>query len=328
MSAPSPGALPSIFSLEPGTERQERRGRLRERSDMPKSVVRHLRRFSMDAIAIASAIASTIGMTVVGRMTGGEGPGAYEVRTAEGARAVLKFATGPHLDFEQAARTCEVLRGRGYPAPATLRTGMLDDTRFAVIELLPGEPGAQPDAGARRTRHPARRAPARRRHLGATAVDRRHRLERDGGPRSATASTRRCARTPRRRARCSIACAPSPSPDATSKCRRRCGAHGSRAAQHARRRRLHHGCDRLGGQHDRRRGLRPRHVRLLHASTSGSATRCSPRRVPRTDVRALPLYAAHMTLRQTDWSIRFHDPAAVAWSIGIGTALLAAVGAR
>ena len=34
MSAPRPGALASIFSLEPGTERQERRGRLRERSDM------------------------------------------------------------------------------------------------------------------------------------------------------------------------------------------------------------------------------------------------------------------------------------------------------
>ena len=37
MSAPRPGALASIFSLEPGTERQERRGRLRERSDMVES---------------------------------------------------------------------------------------------------------------------------------------------------------------------------------------------------------------------------------------------------------------------------------------------------
>ena len=34
MSAPSVGALPIIFSLEPGTDRQERRGRLRVRSDM------------------------------------------------------------------------------------------------------------------------------------------------------------------------------------------------------------------------------------------------------------------------------------------------------
>ena len=34
MSAPRPGALPSIFSLEPGTARHVRRGRFRERSDM------------------------------------------------------------------------------------------------------------------------------------------------------------------------------------------------------------------------------------------------------------------------------------------------------
>ena len=38
MSAPRPGALPSIFSLEPGTDRHDRRGRLRERSDMASTV--------------------------------------------------------------------------------------------------------------------------------------------------------------------------------------------------------------------------------------------------------------------------------------------------
>src|SRR3954453_12688821 len=38
MSAPNPGALPNIFSLEPGTARQVRRGRLRERSDMTARV--------------------------------------------------------------------------------------------------------------------------------------------------------------------------------------------------------------------------------------------------------------------------------------------------
>ena len=40
MSAPRPGALPSIFSLEPGTARHVRRGRLRDRSDMPVRVDR------------------------------------------------------------------------------------------------------------------------------------------------------------------------------------------------------------------------------------------------------------------------------------------------
>ena len=34
-----PGAFPSIFSLEPGTDRHERRGRWRERSDMRKASV-------------------------------------------------------------------------------------------------------------------------------------------------------------------------------------------------------------------------------------------------------------------------------------------------
>src|SRR5205807_4640567 len=37
MSAAMPGALLSIFSLEPGTERQDRRGRFRVRSDMNRS---------------------------------------------------------------------------------------------------------------------------------------------------------------------------------------------------------------------------------------------------------------------------------------------------
>src|SRR5689334_16098049 len=48
MSAPSPGALPSIFSLEPGTARQVRRGRFRDRSDMRARVDGHLRRIGTD----------------------------------------------------------------------------------------------------------------------------------------------------------------------------------------------------------------------------------------------------------------------------------------
>src|SRR3954451_12163335 len=40
MSAPSPGAFPSIFALEPGTARQVRRGRFRDRSDMRARVDR------------------------------------------------------------------------------------------------------------------------------------------------------------------------------------------------------------------------------------------------------------------------------------------------
>jgi hypothetical protein len=46
----------------------------------------------------------------------------------------------------------------------------------------------------------------------------------------------------------------------------------------------------------------------------------------RTDPRALPLYAAHMVLRQVDWSYRHHDATAVQWFTDLGTALLDAVG--
>jgi thiamine kinase-like enzyme len=47
----------------------------------------------------------------------------------------------------------------------------------------------------------------------------------------------------------------------------------------------------------------------------------------RTDARALQLYAAHMTLRQVDWSLRNHDGDLVQWHTDAGLALLAAVGA-
>jgi hypothetical protein len=42
----------------------------------------------------------------------------------------------------------------------------------------------------------------------------------------------------------------------------------------------------------------------------------------RTPPRALALYAAHMVLRQVDWSLRHHGPAEAEWFMGIGNALL------
>jgi Ser/Thr protein kinase RdoA (MazF antagonist) len=47
----------------------------------------------------------------------------------------------------------------------------------------------------------------------------------------------------------------------------------------------------------------------------------------RTDVRALPLYAAHMVLRQIDWCMRFYDDLAVRFYTDLGLALLDAIGA-
>jgi aminoglycoside phosphotransferase (APT) family kinase protein len=44
----------------------------------------------------------------------------------------------------------------------------------------------------------------------------------------------------------------------------------------------------------------------------------------RTDPHALPLYAAHMVLRQVDWSLRHHNAAQVRRYLDEGVALLAA----
>jgi aminoglycoside phosphotransferase (APT) family kinase protein len=46
-----------------------------------------------------------------------------------------------------------------------------------------------------------------------------------------------------------------------------------------------------------------------------------------TDRRALTLYAAHMVLRQVDWSLRKQRDFEVAWFMGVGADLLVAVGA-
>ena len=45
----------------------------------------------------------------------------------------------------------------------------------------------------------------------------------------------------------------------------------------------------------------------------------------RTDAHALPVYAAHMVLRQVDWCMRFYDDAMVRLYKELGLALIAAV---
>ena len=245
----------------------------------------------------------------------------------DGARAVLKFATGPHLDFEQAAANVRSPARRAViPRRRRCVPGCSATPASRVIELLPGEPAAQLAPAHVERVDPARRAATRRSASRGrppwiddivTSVDGgpRRLLRARGAWRTLLARRRaRAARSPVRR---------SPSPHATSKCRptmwctwisrpHNMLVDGDRD----------HGRDRLGGQHDRRRGVRPRHARLAIRSTPGSATRCSTRRVPAPTSAALPLYAAHMTLRQADWSIRFHDPAAVRGRSAIGTALL------
>jgi Phosphotransferase enzyme family len=83
----------------------------------------------------AADLATSIGYTVVGRLAGGEGEGAYEVLTADGTPAMLKDSGGGQLDFERAARTTDALRSRGYPAPATLATGSVDGAIDDVVHM-------------------------------------------------------------------------------------------------------------------------------------------------------------------------------------------------
>src|SRR5437868_4544491 len=65
MSAPRPGALPSIFSLEPGTARQVRRGRFRDRSDMRARVDGHPVRPETDGRSL-QRMAADVSLTELG----------------------------------------------------------------------------------------------------------------------------------------------------------------------------------------------------------------------------------------------------------------------
>jgi hypothetical protein len=91
----------------------------------------------------ARDIAEAIGLELVGRMTHGESGGAFEVRTADGTRAVLKLYMGDVLDLDAPSGLVDALRARGYPAPATLAKGSVDGCAYEIHELLPGEPTEQ-----------------------------------------------------------------------------------------------------------------------------------------------------------------------------------------
>ncbi|MDQ1508296.1 MAG: hypothetical protein QOG50_140 [Actinomycetota bacterium] len=88
-------------------------------------------------------VAAAIGVAFVGRMEHGESGGAFEVRTADGTRAVLKLSTGDVLDLAVPTALVDAVRARGYPAPATLAMGAVDGTRYEIQEQLAGEPMEQ-----------------------------------------------------------------------------------------------------------------------------------------------------------------------------------------
>ena len=85
-------------------------------------------------------VADAIGVHIVGRLPHGEGAGAYEVRMPDGSAAVLKIDAGDVLDFGSAFALTESLRARGYLVPAMLRQGEIDGVAYELTELVPGEP--------------------------------------------------------------------------------------------------------------------------------------------------------------------------------------------
>ena len=97
-----------------------------------------------DARAVeATDLAEAIGVEVVRKLAHGEGAGAYEVRLANGVPAVLKVDADDALDFAHSIRFTEALRVRGYPAPASLASGEVDGTGYELTEKMPGDPVEQ-----------------------------------------------------------------------------------------------------------------------------------------------------------------------------------------
>ncbi|MDQ1479591.1 MAG: hypothetical protein QOI44_452 [Actinomycetota bacterium] len=272
-------------------------------------------------------IAAAVGVDLVGRLPHGEGSGAYEIRTADGHPAVLKLYSGEVLDLGAPSDLVDALRARGYPAPATLSKGALDGTVYEIQEWLPGEPIEQ-------------LTPA---HV--PQVLALNALQRDVGL---------------------MGRGPWIDEMVTSVLEGRTGycEHTAMAEHSDATREL---LARLLRIADGARGLRVSDTDVVHydfspynvlaggdritgvvdwdGATNGDAafdlvtiatyTYDYPIRdallaaaAERTDPDALALYAAHMVLRQVDWTIRHHEELEVQWFLGIGTDLLSAVGAH
>jgi hypothetical protein len=272
-------------------------------------------------------IAAAIGVELVGPMAHGESGGAFEVRTADRARAVLKLYTGDVLDLGAPSALVDLLRARGYPAPTTLAQGAVDGCAYEIQEQLAGEameqltPGLLPQVLALN---------ALQRDIGAIGrgpwIDEMVSTILDG-----------------RVGYCEHGAMAEHS-DETRELLARC----FRIADSARRLRVsdtdvvHYDFSPYNVLTDQRRVTG---VVDWHGATNGDAAfdlvtlahytydyslrdELLAAAARRTDPDALVLYAAHMVLRSVDWTIRNHEESEVPWFVGIGTDLLSAVGAE
>jgi Ser/Thr protein kinase RdoA (MazF antagonist) len=272
-------------------------------------------------------IAATLGVDLVGRLPHGEGSSAYEIRIAAGHPAALKLYSGDVLDLGAPSDLVDALRARGYPAPATLSKGALDGTVYEIQEWLPGEPMEQ-------------LTPALLPHVLALNASQQGVGLTGRGPWIDEMVT---SVLEGRTGYCEHAAMRSHSNETRALLDRVFRiADGARRVQVSDRDVVHYDFspynvlaegDRITGVVDwdgATNGDAAFDLVTLASYTYDYAIRDAllAAAAAQTDPDALALYAAHMTLRQVDWSLRNHGEAEVAWFMGIGTDLLAAVGAE
>jgi Ser/Thr protein kinase RdoA (MazF antagonist) len=271
-------------------------------------------------------IAAAIGVELIGRLPHGEGTGAYEVRGADGTGAVLKLFTGDVFDLGASTELTDALHARGYPVPVIYAAGVLDGIRYEIQERMPGQPLEQ----------------ATSRSIG-SILELIH-LQRDVGLPG--------------RGPWLDHMVTSVANGLTGYCE-----HAAMTAHSDETRTM---LERLRRIADAASGVAVREADVVHydfspynvlvvgdrvtgvvdwdGATSGDAAfdlvtlaaftydygvrdELLDAAATSTDPRALSLYAAHMVLRQVDWSLRNHGDAEVEWFMGIGADLLAAVDA-
>ncbi len=77
---------------------------------------------------------------IVGRYASGEGGVASQVVDDDADRYVLKLGEGHEFRPEPAARTTQLLRSLGYPAPEYVAIGTVERMSYSLQRVMPGEP--------------------------------------------------------------------------------------------------------------------------------------------------------------------------------------------
>jgi hypothetical protein len=267
-------------------------------------------------------VARAIGVMLVDRLPHGENAGAYAVRTSDGVDAVLKVGAAPPDDG--AGEIVTALRGRGYPIPRQLLTGTLDDVRYELLERAAGVPMDQLE----------------QRHV--SAVLALNDLQRAIGIGSGVGWVEHMVTsvTDGMRGYCEHAALRAHSDGTRALLDRLCRlAEARRAVDVPTGDAVHYDFSpfNIVMDGDRVSGVVDWDATRIGDSAFDLITLsfyCFDEEVrealvtaarARTSPPALELYAAHMVLRQVDWSLRHHGSAEAEWYMGIGDALLGRV---